>query len=112
MQFSSFSFFKATVISFIFYGNKIYHFTKNSVVPTFVHFLTDMRTCGSVKETRGSDPHHKGERPWRQGSVVVDAIPHTHLHLGLLDSVAGSVVQQTHYSVDRKQIPETLHASG
>ena len=43
--------------------------------------------------------YHKGEGPGRQGSVVVDAVSHTHLHLSLLDPVAGRVVQQTHYSV-------------
>lgn len=49
------------------------------------------------------DPYHKGERPRRQGSVVVDAVSHTHLHLSLLDPVAGCVVQQTHYSVHRER---------
>lgn len=45
-------------------------------------------------------PYHKGEWPGRQGSVVVDAVSHTHLNLCFLDPVAGGVVQQTHYSVD------------
>ena len=47
-------------------------------------------------------PYHEGEGPWRQGSIVVDTVPHTHLHLSLLDPVARGVVQQTHYSVDGK----------
>lgn len=47
-------------------------------------------------------PYHKRERPWRQGPVVVDTVSHTHLDLSLLDPVAGSVVQQTHYSVEGK----------
>lgn len=45
-------------------------------------------------------PYHKGEWPWWQGSVVVDAVSHTNLHLSFLDPVARSIVQQTHYSVD------------
>lgn len=48
------------------------------------------------------DAYHKGERPGRQGSIVVDAVSHTHLHLSFLDPVAGGIIQQTHYSVDVK----------
>lgn len=47
-------------------------------------------------------PYHKRERPGRQGPVVVYAVSHAHLDLSLLDPVAGSVVQQTHYSVEGK----------
>lgn len=43
--------------------------------------------------------YHKREGPWRQGSVVVDAVPHTDLDLRLLDPVASGVVEQTHDSV-------------
>lgn len=55
---------------------------------------------------RTKDPlygsYHKGEWPGRQGSVVVDAVSHTHLNLSFLDPVGGSVVQKTHYSVGGK----------
>ncbi len=57
-------------------------------------------------------PYHKGEWPGWQGSVIVDAVSHTHLNLSFLDPVAGSVVQKTHYSMDGKLKGEKERASG
>lgn len=49
----------------------------------------------AVRE-RWDSPYHKGEGSGRQGPVVVNTVPHTHLHLSLLHPVAGGVIQQTH----------------
>ncbi len=67
-----------------------------------VFILSHRGSCRTTCLTKDpfSGPYHKGERPGRQGSVVIDAVPHTHLNLSFLDSVARSVIQQTHNPVD------------
>lgn len=64
-----------------------------------------------LKEKYSFISYHKGERSGRQSSVVICTVPHTHLQLGLLNSVACGIVQQTHDSADveKRRMEENIY---